>query len=149
MRWRRTDPVQTVGALILVGPGAVERLAEALAGKAAAFSSLAVARGEAWAAVFAGPPPEDPGGEPILPRITGAEPLYEAEPGWWLPVGLALNAPDHLGPVLWRALGEHYGLAPPAIVAPRLEPGAEDADSADLYLIRHTGPLTAIRAAPR
>ncbi|MDQ0465007.1 hypothetical protein QO010_002791 [Caulobacter ginsengisoli] len=139
MRWVRTDPVQTVGAVLVRGPGAVEGLNRAMAGKPAALRSLPFARGEDWAALFARPDGEN---EPVLPRLAGAVPLYEALPGWWLPVGWALAAPDHVQPVLWQAIGEHYGLAPPAIVVPR-----EEGDEADLYLVRHLAPFAREAAA--
>lgn len=142
MRWRRADPVQTVGALLLRGPGAARRLDEGMAGKPAALRALPVARGQDWAALFARPAGE---GEAILPRLAGALPLHEASPGWWLPVGWLLAAPAHVQPDLWRAMALHYGVAPPAVVVPRAED--ESAASADLYLIRHLAPFAREAAA--
>ncbi len=134
MRWIRTDPVQTVGAVLVRGPGAVEGLNRAMNGKPAALRALPFARGEDWAVLFAQ--------DGALPRLAEAMPLYEASPGWWLPVGWALAAPDHMQPALWQAIGEHYGLTPPAIVAP-----IGESNEADLYLVRHLAPFAREAAA--
>lgn len=143
MRWTRADPVQTVGGLLLRGPGAAQRLSQDMAGKPAALRALPFTHGEGWAAIFARPDGRE---EPVLPRLAGALPLYEAAAGWWLPVGWVMAAPAHVQPDLWRAMARHYGVSPPAVVAPGGE-GDDTTDLADLYLIRHLAPLAREAAA--
>jgi hypothetical protein len=120
MRWRPTDPVQEVGAVIVTGPAAVARLADAMTRKASLIQSLPVVHGPAWAVVFAAPlsAPARDGEDRVLPRLEGATPLYEAEPGCWLPVGVALDAPDHALPALWRMILDHYAVTPRSSSSP-------------------------------
>lgn len=135
MRWRRTDPVQEIGALIVTGPGAAERLAAAMASKSVLFQSLAVEHGRDWAAVFAGPVAGE--SDPVLPRLQGATPLYRTQ-GWWLPVGVALDAPDHVHAALFAELAAHHRIGLPAILIPRFN--GED-ESADVYPVADPVPF--------
>lgn len=128
MHWRRADPVQEVDALILTGADAPRRLAEALAGKPAAFQALKMVRGAEWAAIFAG----ELDGVPVLPRVAGAIALYRVAPGWWLPVGVAVEAPAHAQGALFAALGDWFGVVAPAILVPRFADG-DVTDAADAY----------------
>lgn len=138
MRWRPTDPVQEVGAVIVTGPAAVARLADAMMRKSSLIQSLPVVHGPAWAVVFAAPlsSPARDGEDRVLPRLEGATPLYEAAPGCWLPVGAALDAPDHALPALWRMILDHYAVTPPIVLVPRA--GSVDGSEivGDLYPIR-------------
>lgn len=130
MRWRRVDPVQHIGALMMTGPAAPDRLAAALARKAALFRTLPDEQGDDWAVLFAT-------GEGLLPRIEGAVPLHEAAPGCWLPVGIVVDAPDHVLPSLWKMLADSHDVRPPFVVLPDLnDPGA-----GEVYLIRDPAPL--------
>ncbi|WP_206244073.1 hypothetical protein [Novosphingobium terrae] len=138
MRWLRVAPLQTVDGLLLTGGDARDRLAQALAGKPRAIRMLPFASGAGWAALFARP--LEPDGEPVLPRIADAMPLYRATDGWWFPVGWALNVPAHaLGEVLAHLAAAH-DLALPAIAVPRAPDDAE-CGACDLYPIRHTAGL--------
>lgn len=140
MRWRRVDPVQTLDAALLTGADAADRLRAAIA-RSPLFRTLRVAHGEDWAAVFAGQIAGVGGTtETILPRIPGAIALYEVAPDWWLPVGVAVDVPAHLAPVLWRALANSRRFEPPAIVAPRFEADGTSGE-ADLYLARQAVPF--------
>ena len=65
-----------------------------------------------------------------------ATPLHEAAKGWWLPVGVELEAPVHAHAALWASLSERCGVAPPAIVVPRLAQGEAPASVADVFLVR-------------
>jgi hypothetical protein len=132
MRWRRADKVQEIGALIVTGSSAAERLAAAMAGKSAYFQALVVAHGAGWAAVFAAPLEGET--ERVLPRIAAATPLYEAAKGWWFPVGTALDVPEHLLTALLAAFADHRRIVLPAIVVPRFS--GEVASEADVYLVR-------------
>lgn len=116
MKWRRTDPVQNVGASIVRGADAHGRLAAALSRRPAAFGALMVAQGDAWAAVFGAPPAGE--SEVVLPRVPGATHLYEVERGWWFPVGLVLDVPDRHAAALLQALATPHGIRPPAILLP-------------------------------
>lgn len=116
MHWRRVDRVQAVGALLLTGAEAPERLAESLAGKPAFLRDLPQAIGEDWAALFARPLPGEE--QPMLPRLPGALALYEARPGWWFPVGSELAVPQGVQDELLQAFAQNTGLAPPLIVVP-------------------------------
>lgn len=144
MRWRRTDPVQDVVAMILTGPDAPDRLASALAAKSALFRSLPVEHGADWSAVFAAPLEGD-GGESIVPRIPGATALYLAARDCWLPVGVVLDAPDHAAPDLWRRLREQPSIGAPMIVIPRFDTAGMTAQ-ADVYIVRRPIPLDALQA---
>lgn len=153
MRWRRTDPVQTVGALIATGERAVARVAAAMAAKPAAFRALPVEHGEDWIVLFAGAVRLDDAAEPdpLLPRLAGTIALYAAGEGWWLPVGVALAAPDAMHAPLMRAMAEKSGVAAPAVIVPRLSAGVTASDEADVYPIRHPVPFdrSALRARGR
>jgi hypothetical protein len=145
MCWRRTDPVQDVGAMILIGPAAFERLASALSGKSALFRGLLVEHNADWAVVFAAPLEGVDGGS-ILPRIEGATPLYLAAQQCWLPVGVALDAPDRIAPGLWVRLREQASRETPLVFVPRFRDGPA-ADAADVYLVRRPAPLVAPQPA--
>lgn len=136
MRWRRTDAVQEIGALIVTGPGAPERLAAALARKSALFHALMVAHGRDWAAVFASPVAGET--DSVLPYLPGATALYRAGGGWWFPAGVRLDAPDHVRDALLSALAAHHRIDLPAVVLPRLEQGD---GSADVYPVGDAAPF--------
>ncbi len=140
MTWRRTDPVQEVGALLAVGPGAAARVATEMAGRPAVLRALEVARGDDWIVVFAGAL-SDPtaAGETVLPRLAGAIPLYEESPGWWLPVGVEMTAPTHVHAALRKAMARDNDFDAPVVVVPRLD-GA-DAEAADVYPVGRRTPL--------
>jgi hypothetical protein len=117
-----------------------------MAAKSPLLRSRPAQRGQNWIAIFARLGSDD-GEEPMLPRLDDAVALYQEAPGWWLPVGLAMDVPDHARGEMRRAIGEHFGFAPPAIVAPRLLDGEVRTGGADVYLI---GSLTSFdRLAPR
>lgn len=143
MRWRRTDPVQEVGAAILIAPDAADAVTRALAGRPALRGALPVQFGDGWAAVFAAPLADGPPGDRLLPRLPAATPLHEAAPGWWLPVGVRLDGPDHAAPALWQGLAAAGGAQPPAIVIPRFQAGETASAEADLYLVPDPAPLAA------
>jgi len=139
MHWRRTDPVQSVGGLLVTGPGAADRLADAMIRKSALLQALPVEHGEDWAAVFAGPVGQD--ADVVLPRIDGSTPIYASGEGWWLPVGVEVDAPEPARAALWRAMGDHWGVRPPAIVVPKLTEGVIRSREADLFLVREPIPF--------
>ncbi|NEX92581.1 hypothetical protein [Caulobacter sp. 17J65-9] len=137
MRWRRTDPVQEVGAMIAVGAEAAGRLVETLAARPRLAAVLPVAKSADWAVVFAASLPGEQ--DRLLPRMGDATPLYEAAPGWWLPVGAVLDAPDHARADLWAGLGEREGLRAPTVCLPRFG-SADITGEADVYLVEHAAP---------
>lgn len=137
MHWRRTDPVQAVGAMMAIGPEAVDRLVRGMAGKSPLLRGLPVEHGAGWAVVFAAMIE----GEAVLPRLEGAIALHEAASGWWLPVGCALDAPEHALASLWRSLRDADGVEPPAVIVPRFLPEAVRSDAADVYLLRGRTPF--------
>jgi len=139
MRWRRGEPLQSVGALILVDADAEARLKEALRHKSRLFRALPAAWGETWVVVFAAPV----GGvnEPVLLQLPDAIALYEAASGWWLPVGVELEAPPHVHAALWASLLERCAATPPAVVLPRLAPGESSTREADVFLVRDPQPI--------
>jgi hypothetical protein len=143
MHWRRTAPVQPVGALLLRGIDCVDRAFTALAGKSDLFRSLTVEYGDDWIVVFASVLAGEGDDEPvkILPTLADAIPLYEEAKSWWLPVGMALGTPYHAQASLREALCAEHGFTPPVIIAPRFEGEAETADHADIYLIRQPRPF--------
>jgi hypothetical protein len=151
MFWRRTDPVQDVGALFVHGDGAAERLAAALGARLAVLGGLLVAHGEGWATVFAAPFGEERHG--VLPRLRGALPLYDAGRGWWFPVGTAIDVPDHVRELLIGALATRYAIDPPAILIPRFTSEIGRSAEADAYVVGRAVPfeasvlLTGARAA--
>jgi hypothetical protein len=132
MRWRRADKVQEIGALIVTGSGAAERLAAAMAGKSHLLQALKVEHGAGWAMVLAAPLEGE--SERMLPRIAGAIPLYEAAKGWWFPVGVALDVPDHLHAALLAAFAAEHRIQLPAVVVPRFV--GDTAGGADVFLVR-------------
>jgi len=147
MQWRRTDPVQTVDALIAIGASAVDAMAAALAGKTGVFRTLKVERGEDWAVLFAASVPD--ADEAVLPHLAGVTPLYRAARDFWLPVGVAMAVPDHARDMLLRAMLDHYCVAPPAIAVPRFAEGQANSGEADLYLIRDPVPFDQSALAQR
>jgi hypothetical protein len=70
----------------------------------------------------------------LLPRLDDTQPLYEAVPGLWLPIGVALAVPDHLRDRLTRAMCRQGQVEAPAIIVPRFG-SATDTDVADAYVI--------------
>jgi hypothetical protein len=147
MRWRRAEPVQAVGAMIAIDKVAMGRLTEALCGKSPLFHMLPVEHGKDWAVVFAASTGGAP--EPILPRLAGAVPLHEAAKGWWLPIGVELEAPTHVHAALWSALEDRSGVRPPAVVVPRLKDGDASTPDADVFLIRDPAPFSDTALAAR
>jgi len=145
MRWCRTDPVQEVDALIVIGPDAPERVTTTLSRKSGLFASLTIEQGEGWVAIFAAA--LDGGTETLLPRLPDATALYAMVPGWWLPVGIRLAVPDHAQAELIAAMCDRFGMTSPAIIVPRFgrpDSDIEDCtDHADIYLIRHPRPVGA------
>lgn len=139
MLWKRTDPVQTVDALIAIGASVVDAMAVAMAGKPGRFRTLRVEVGDDWAALFAAPIPDAE--EAVLPHLAGTRPLYLAARDFWLPVGVAMAVPDHARDPLLRAMFDHYCVAPPAIAVPRFADGQANTREADLYLIREPIPF--------
>lgn len=128
MRWRRTDPVQAISALLLTGPDAAHRLGTAMAAKSTLFHRLRVAHGDDWAAVLGAPLFGE--AEIVLPRIDGATALYEAPRSWWMPVGLVLDLPERLHDLLLMGLAKARGFAPPAILVPS---GEGEGDAVHVY----------------
>ena len=139
MHWRRVDPVQAVDALLLIGDEASARLDAALLAKPAFARSLPFAVGVDWAALFGRPlQGED---QPVLPRIAGAIPLYRAQPGWWFPVGSALDVPDSAQAELLKDFARHAGWAPPVIIVPRFGSRSFSCD-VDAYPVHLRDPVS-------
>ena len=148
MHWRRTAPVQEVGALIAFGPGVIDRIFESLARKSTLFRDLRIDHGEGWIAIFAAPLEDESGAsDRILPNLEGTA-LYEDAPGWWLPVGIELGAPGHARAALRQALANHHDLRSPLIVVPRID-ASDMTDQADIYAILNPRPLGAYRLLPQ
>ena len=149
MHWRRTAPVQEVGALIAFGPGVIDRTLGSLARKSALFRDLRIDHGEGWIAIFAAPLADESGIlDRILPSVEGTA-LYEDAPGWWLPVGVELDVPGHARAALRQALADHHGMRSPLIVVPRIEEAKDRTDQADIYAILNPLPLAAYRLSPQ
>jgi hypothetical protein len=153
MHWRRTAPVQEVGALIAFGPGVIDRTLGSLARKSALFRDLRIDHGEDWIAIFAAPLADEsgtPAGTPdrILPSVGGI-PLYEDAPGWWLPVGVELGVPGHARAALRQALADHHGMTNSLIVVPRITEASDMTDQADIYAILNPVSLGAYRLPPQ
>ena len=149
MHWRRTAPVQEVGALIAFGPGVIDRILGSLARKSALFQDLRIDHGEGWIAIFAAPLAHESGTpDRILPSMEGI-PLYEDAPGWWLPVGVELGVPDHARAALRQALADHHGIRSPLIVVPRIAGESDMTDQADIYDILNPVSLGAYRLPPQ
>jgi hypothetical protein len=138
MAWRRTDPVQEIGALILVAEDAARRLAETLRQKPALLAGLKAEHGLGWAALFAAPVGTE--GEVVLPRIAGAIPLHERADGWWFPVGTRLDVPAHVEQPMIAAMAAAHGVRTPAVAIPRFE-GGNRASAADIYPIVDPRPI--------
>lgn len=138
MHWRRTDPVQTVGALLAVGQATADLMVKDLSRKSQLIQALPFEQGLGWAVVFAAP--LGPNRDLVLPRLEAAIPLYDASNGWWLPVGIELDAPDHARAALWLAMPD-FGARPPAIVVPRMRDASERTNEADVYLVRGPTPF--------
>lgn len=139
MQWRRTDPVQTVDALIAIGASAVDAMAAGMRGKASLFRTLKIEAGDDWAALFAASVPD--ADEAVLPHLAGVTPLYRAARDFWLPVGVAMAVPDHALAPLLRAMFDHYCVAPPAIAVPRFADTQASTREADLSLTREPIPF--------
>jgi hypothetical protein len=123
-----------VAALFVSGAAEVAQAKAALAAKSALFQTMKQVRGPDWLVWFATRVPSDDGeAEAILPSVPGMQPLYEEAPGWWLPVGIALDVPDTLFAELRAALCIARNVRPPFLLIPRFENGADHASEADLY----------------
>lgn len=147
MHWRRVPPVQDVGAQIVTGPDAVMQVRARLAAKSILFSELQVDHGDDWVALFAVPLVDEAGGtDAILPDI-GATPLYEEAPGWWLPVGMEIGAPEPARASLRDALMVAHHVQVPLIVVPLFDGEASLSRRADLYAIGKTMPAGEWRSA--
>jgi hypothetical protein len=131
MRWYRTDPVQEVGALLVTGAQADVRLAAALARRVTTLGALRVAHGLDWSVVFGAPLAGE--ADLVLPWLPDAIGLYTAATDWWFPVGSRLDVPERHRLAALQALADANGIAPPAIVLPRLV--GEVATEVDLYPI--------------
>lgn len=134
MQWRRTDPVQPVGALLAVGTDAVVQAEVQLARKSVLFRQLKQVRGGDWLAYFATKlsSGEDEG-VLALPHINAMRPLYEETQGWWLPVGTEMAVAEILRPDLRQALCAQKRVKPPFILVPRFGSTQTIASVADLY----------------
>lgn len=140
MHWRKTDPLQSVGALFACGDAAVDAVA-ALEGKSALFRSLPIARGKDWIILLAGSVPgeESEATAMILPSLPGTLPLHEEAEGWWLPVGVECGVPPQARPALRQALGDAYAVAPPLALIPEFEGAAGTTRRVHVYPIRVAG----------
>lgn len=140
MHWRKTDPLQSVGALFARGDAAANAVA-ALEGKSAHFRSLPIARGEDWIILLAGSLSAGEGEAPamILPSLPGTLPLHEEAQGWWLPVGVECDAPPQARPALRQALGDAYAVAPPLALIPEFDGDANKTRRVHIYPIRVGG----------
>lgn len=136
MHWRRVEPVQHVGGLLVRGGEArVAALANLLRRKAH-FPQLDFAHGSDWLVLL--PTALISGGEKLpdltLPRLVNATPLYCRLPNTWLPVGWEAGVPAHVEPVLVRAMLARESITDAVAIVPKAE-AAETADSADLYVL--------------
>ncbi len=132
--------------MIVRGPGAVEAVLRSLSEKSALFGRLGIDHGADWIAVFAAAlPGEEGAGEAVLPALDGV-PLYADGTGWWLPVGVEIDAPAQAHDSLRTALGAYHGLRGSAIVVPRFVGDAPSTDAADLYGLGATVPLARLAA---
>lgn len=138
MRWRRTDAVQEVDALLLTGADAAERLHATLGRRPALYGALTFVAGADWAALFAAPMVEER--EAVLPRVAGTTALYRAAPGWWFPVGTALAVPDHAREDLLAALAAREGIGSARVIAIPSFAGETSAE-VDLYHARDAVPV--------
>lgn len=147
MHWRRVAPVQDVGAQIVIGQSATERVRARLAGKSRLFADLRIDHGDDWIAIFAVLLVDESGGAgAILPDLGGLS-LYEEAPGWWLPVGVEAGVPEHARGPLRNAMLALHDLRMPVIVVPRFDTEAAVSNRADLYAIGDTIALGAWQAA--
>jgi hypothetical protein len=147
MHWRRVAPVQDVGAQIVIRPGAVEQVRARLAAKSLLFSELQIDHGDDWVAIFAMPLVDESGSaDTILPDLGGTS-LYEEAPGWWLPVGVAVAAPQHARASLRDALMAAHDVRMPVIVVPRFEGDATLSRQALLYAVENPVAVGAWRSA--
>lgn len=145
MRWRRTAPVQPVGALIAIGPDAPDRIVEVIAAKSRFFAACRCARGVGWIVVLAATV-DSGAGEGLLPRIEGTTALHDSGSGLWLPVGTILDVPAHAAQAVTDALLERHAGGGPAVMIPRFR-GGEAAREGDLYLLSNMAPLGTYIAA--
>jgi hypothetical protein len=141
MRWRRCEPLQSVGALILIDVDARARLEDTLLLKSRLFRALPIAWGEGWVVLFSAPVGDLD--EPVLPQLPGAIALHEATEGWWLPVGVELEAPVHVHAALWASLTGRCDVTPPAVVLPRFALDGPSTHEADVFLVRDLQPIEA------
>ncbi|HEY5721861.1 MAG TPA: hypothetical protein VIT45_06020 [Allosphingosinicella sp.] len=149
MYWRRTAPVQPVGALIATGAGAPERVAVAVAAKSRLFGACRCASGPNWIVLLAAPAePGSASGEELLPSIETMVPLYDSGSSIWLPVGIELDVPGHVAGPLMDALRRRHAIESPAVFVPRFEEGWESAMKADLYLLSDLHPVGGHRPEP-
>jgi hypothetical protein len=143
MHWRRTAAVQPVGALIALGADAPVRILAAMAAKSTLFAVCPFAQGADWIVVLAATDAGSDSAEGLLPRLDGTTPLYESTPGLWLPVGTALDVPDHAAEAVTDALLQRHGVTRPAVVIPRFRGSEEAARQADLYVLENMLPIAA------
>ena len=134
MRWEIVDPIQPIDAMLVRGSEAAAKLAAAMEGKAAFQRGLPIALGEGWAALFARPLPGE--SEAMAPRIDDAICLFEAQKGWFFPVGCALAVPDDLANDLLQRVASEAGVPPPAIIVPRFGEGQKVSSAVDIYPVR-------------
>ncbi len=134
MQWRKVEPVHAVNALLLTGDDASASMKLELSEKPAFLRGLPTAHGDGWAAVFAGSLPQER--EAMVPRIKDARPLYEAESGWFLPVGCEFAVPDDLKTELLERLARQTGFRPPVIIVPRFDAQDTISSTLDAYPVR-------------
>ena len=136
MHWRRVDPVQQVGALLLTGADACDAALVDLARRKGHFSHLDVVTGSGWlalvpsAAITVGTPPRDL----VLPFWTGATSLYYRLQDVWLAVGWECGVPPHVEPTLLRSMLARDSIASAVIVVPSAGT-AQTTRCADLYVL--------------
>ena len=138
MRWRATDSVEPVGALLLRGDDGGTGLAATLLARSRLWGDLPLAHGDGWAVLRAVGGPE-----PLLPRVPGAVPLYQAVPGWWWPVGWRLDVPATWLPAACAATGVQVPVAPPVVLVPR---GPDAADAFPIGTARALADLAPVPA---
>lgn len=147
MLWRRTAPVQEVGAQIICGSDAVQKAIVRLANKSRLFDDVRIDHGDCWIAIFAAALNEQHDtSELLLPNLGGIA-LYEDAPGWWLPVGMEVTLPSPARTTMRNGLMSEHDVSVPLIVVPRFDDDATLCDKADIYAIGELMPYGAWRTA--